>query len=64
MSSINPLSGSTNGGTQVTINGNGFSANDLVKFDTSTCNIQSATINQIVCITTKHSAQSVPVSIK
>ncbi len=61
--SINPSSGSIYGGTVVTLSGNGFKSNSVVKFDSSTCNVINATINQLICKTTSH-AQQQSVSIQ
>ena len=63
--SIDPSTGSIYGGTIVTLIGNGFKSNSLVKFDSSTCNIISANINQIICKTTSHAEQqSVSIQIE
>ena len=55
--SIDPSTGSIYGGTIVTLIGNGFKSNSVVKFDSSTCNIINSTINQIICKTTSHAEQ-------
>ena len=63
--SIYPSTGSIYGGTIVTLIGNGFKSNSVVKFDSSTCNIINATINQIICKTTSHAEQqSVSIQIE
>jgi hypothetical protein len=62
--SIDPPSGSIYGNTLVTINGNGFSKNDLVYLDNSKCKIVNFTINEIKCLTSPHSEQQVSLTIK
>jgi hypothetical protein len=62
--SINPSSGSIHGGTLVTLTGNGFSSNNVVKFDSSTCSILSVSFNELKCLTSAHAAQNAPLSIE
>ncbi|CAF0710276.1 unnamed protein product [Brachionus calyciflorus] len=65
LTSINPVSGSVNGGTKVTISGNGFSNYTAVRIGNSVCEIEKIKINEIVCLTTSHLAQnSVPIEIR
>nr|XP_054765687.1 fibrocystin-L-like [Lytechinus pictus] len=64
LDSIDPPSGSTEGGQTVTIAGNGFIAEDtLVLIDGNPCEIQSLSLSEIVCITPPHSQESVTVSV-
>ncbi|XP_041477742.1 fibrocystin-L-like isoform X1 [Lytechinus variegatus] len=63
LDSIDPSSGSTEGGQTVTIAGNGFIAEDtLVLIDGNPCEIQSLSLSEIVCITPPHLEESVTVS--
>ncbi len=62
--SVNPTSGSIEGGQEVTIVGSGFRDGDTsVEIDGSECIIQSIDLSQIVCITTSHSAEAVEVDV-
>ena len=63
IASVTPNSGSVNGGTLVTISGNGFLSNSSVNFDAASCKIISASINQITCETTAHDSQSVDINV-
>jgi len=49
ISSVTPSSGSTSGGTLVTITGTGYSSGTSVKFGSSTCTIQTVTSTTITC---------------
>ena len=49
---ISPSSGSTNGGTLVTITGNGFSPKTTVTIGNSQCNVVSVVVNKLQCFTT------------
>jgi hypothetical protein len=63
--SITPSAGSIYGGTFVTLTGNGFALNSIVKFGSSRCNIINATINHIICKTASHAEQqNVPIEIE
>ncbi|XP_048585401.1 fibrocystin-L isoform X2 [Nematostella vectensis] len=65
--SVTPNIGSIAGGTRVTIFGEGFSytaAGIAVSFGETPCVIIKATVSQIQCITTKHSAQSVDIQVQ
>ena len=63
--SLSQTSGSINGGSVITIYGNGFSSiqNTTVKIGTKFCVIQFVTSSQIQCITSANSAGSYQVSI-
>ncbi|CAF0814130.1 unnamed protein product, partial [Brachionus calyciflorus] len=61
--SITPNSGSTNGGTRVKLNGNGFSNLVQVKFGNVKCLILSVKIDEIVCESQKSTAGSQAVSV-
>lgn len=64
LDSIDPSSGSLEGGQTVTIAGNGFIANQtLVSIDDSPCEIQSLTLSQIICITPPHAEGSETVTV-
>lgn len=63
LKSITPDKGSTNGGTKVTVLGNGFSNSTIVKLGGSGCIITSYTVYKLNCITTAHSAETVSVDI-
>lgn len=64
ISSIAPNSGSIYGGTLVKINGNGFSANTSVKFDSADCKIIQLSLSSITCMTSAHAAQNTNSIIK
>jgi hypothetical protein len=49
--SITPESGSTNGGTIVTIIGNAFTNQTVVKIRNIICNLTKVEINKLTCIT-------------
>ena len=51
---ISPATGSYNGGTNLTIIGNGFTENSTIMIDTAVCNVEQVSIDQIICITTSH----------
>ena len=61
--SITPNTGSVNGGTILTINGNGFDKNTQVSIDSVKCNIISIKINELKCITKNHVAATSSFSI-
>ncbi|XP_069115224.1 fibrocystin-L-like [Argopecten irradians] len=54
ITSVNPSDGSTNGGTKVTIAGNGFGNAATVAIDGTDCPVDSVTLAQIVCTTAAH----------
>lgn len=49
--SLQPSSGSTYGGTLLTIQGNGFDQTTKVNFGSSSCSIRSVKINRLTCVT-------------
>lgn len=53
---ISPSTGSINGGTKLTISGNGFDSTTVVLIDQVKCNLVSFTVNTFVCLTGPHSA--------
>lgn len=55
LSGISPSSGSINGGTLISLTGNGFSTLSVVSIDSKPCNVTQASINQLDCITTPDS---------
>ena len=63
VNSISPSGGSINGGTQVTISGNGFDSidNTLVVFGSSPCQITSVSVTSLTCITSSSAAGQVNV---
>eukprot|EP00698_Gefionella_okellyi_P011072 TRINITY_DN2904_c0_g2_i1.p1 TRINITY_DN2904_c0_g2~~TRINITY_DN2904_c0_g2_i1.p1 ORF type:complete len:3969 (+),score=910.30 TRINITY_DN2904_c0_g2_i1:483-12389(+) len=56
ISNVSPNVGSTNGGTVLTIDGEGFQASNLVTIFFLKCKVQSVTWTRIVCITAAHDA--------
>ena len=62
--SITPNSGSINGGTVLTIVGNGFDESSQVTLDTANCRVLSKSIDKLTCETTAHSTGTVSYSIK
>ena len=61
---ISPSSGSTNGGTLVTITGNGFSPKTTVKIGNSQCNVVSVEVNKLQCFTTSRAEGDYSVIIR
>lgn len=62
--SISPSNGSINGGTVLTIVGNGFDETTQVLVHTAKCNILSKSIEMLTCETTAHTSGSVSYSIQ
>ena len=66
--SIQPSSGSLNGGTLVTIEANGMKLNDTsIKIGGSACNLVSVSVSQATCVTTSYASttlQTVSVQIR
>nr|XP_018672072.2 fibrocystin-L-like [Ciona intestinalis] len=63
--SLTPSNGSTNGGTKLTITGNGFVSSDVsVKIDGTECPITSSDFGTIICTPAAHSAAMVPVNVR
>jgi hypothetical protein len=64
--SLSQTAGSTNGGSLLTIDGNGFSSmqNTTVKIGNNECVIQSLTQSKITCIIPSNSAGNYSVAIK
>ncbi|XP_069121982.1 fibrocystin-L-like [Argopecten irradians] len=58
ITSVTPSAGSTNGGTKVTIAGNGFGNAATVAIDGTDCPVDAVTLSQIVCTTAAHTAAS------
>ncbi|CAF0756351.1 unnamed protein product [Brachionus calyciflorus] len=58
VTSITPTSGSINGGTKVTIIGNGFSNSSIVSIGGSVCQRLSFSINEMQCLTSSHAAEN------
>ncbi|XP_021347967.1 fibrocystin-L-like [Mizuhopecten yessoensis] len=56
ITSVSPTAGSTNGGTDVTIMGNGFEQGSVVNIDGTKCPLTSVSLSQIVCTTAAHAA--------
>ncbi|XP_053372863.1 fibrocystin-L-like [Mercenaria mercenaria] len=64
ITTVTPSSGSVNGETVITIQGNGFVENDTaVTIDGTSCDIISTTLSEVICETRPHAAASVSVSI-
>ena len=65
LASISPSAGSTEGGTTVTLSGNGFTDADgtTVLVDGATCAIDSITASQVTCTTPAHAAGVVSVTV-
>lgn len=61
---ISPSSGSTNGGTLVTITGNGFSSKTTVTIGNSQCNVVSVEVNKLQCFTTAKAEGEYSVTIR
>lgn len=60
---ITPGSGSTFGGTILTLTGNGFSKTTQVLIDTVKCSLISIKVNELKCVTGSHSASTSSFSI-
>ncbi|XP_021354106.1 fibrocystin-L-like [Mizuhopecten yessoensis] len=56
ITSVSPAAGSTNGGTDVTITGNGFDQGSSVTIDGASCPVTSVSLSQIVFTTAAHGA--------
>ena len=54
LKSVDPTSGSTKGGTVLTLTGNGFTADTIIKIDAAVCSVTSASIDKLTCITSAH----------
>ena len=54
LKSVDPTSGSTKGGTVLSLIGNGFTIDTSIKIDTVVCTVTSASIDEITCITSAH----------
>jgi hypothetical protein len=64
ISGINPPSGSLFGGTNITIQGNGFAVNKTtVVIDGSECKIISVSLSEVVCTTKPHAIADVSVEV-
>lgn len=63
VTSIDPISGSNNGGTLVKIKGNGFTVGSVVNIGQSICKVKNVQINEIECETQANAAQTVNVSV-
>ena len=61
--SISPSTGSVNGGTVLTISGNGFDDSTQVLLHTVACVVTSRAINSINCVTGAHAAATVNYTI-
>ena len=64
LTAISPDSGSLNGGTTVTIAGNGFSSQTVVNIGNKPCNVIDVEINQIKCVSTANTEGNYSVSIR
>jgi len=64
ISSISPLTGSSNGNETLTISGSDFEAGATVSVDGLPCSITSLTIDKIECLTPPHSAGTVAIRVK
>ena len=64
LDAVNPTEGGTNGGTRITITGNGFKVDDTsVQIGSSDCPLDSVMPNQIVCTTPSHAETSEKVTV-
>ena len=63
VTSFTPTTGSTNGGTTVTITGTGFAGASSVKFGSTTAASYSVTATTITAVTAAHAAGTVAVSV-
>ena len=63
INSIVPTSGSTNGGTVLKIQGNGFINGSIVQLGESLCIVKKFKVNQIECETQANSAQKINVTV-
>ena len=62
--SVTPSIGSLNGGSFLTIIGNGFTTSTSVLIGLSNCSITQVTLDQLVCMTSSHAAGIVNFMIK
>ena len=64
LDAVNPTEGGTNGGTKITITGNGFKVDDTsVQVGSSDCPVDSVITNQIVCTTPSNAETSEKVTV-
>ena len=63
VASISPTHGSTQGGTDITISGDGFLGSVSVAIDTVQCSVKSLAYYEIICTTSKGWAFSAPVKV-
>ena len=63
VSSIAPTSGSVNGGTLLTVSGNGFTKETSVRLDNAICTVVTASVDSLTCLTSAHSSQSVSLTV-
>ena len=61
---ISPAIGSINGGSLLTISGNGFTLNTTVLIGSSVCNVTYVSLDQLICITSPHGPGTVSFVIK
>ena len=62
--SVTPSIGSLNGGSFLTIIGNGFTPSTSVLIGSSNCTLTQVTLDQLVCMTSSHAAGIVNFMIK
>jgi hypothetical protein len=63
ISGLSSSDGSTNGGSQLTINGNGFVSGTTVSIDGSACAVTEVNLNNVTCTTPAHAAGAVTVAV-
>lgn len=63
ITSLSSAEGSTNGGSELTIEGNGFVAGTTVSIDGSACVVTQVNLNNVTCTTPAHAAGAVTVTV-
>ncbi|CAD5116834.1 DgyrCDS5681 [Dimorphilus gyrociliatus] len=63
LDSVNPTTGSANGGTIITLIGNGFSADISIRIAGQDCVLKSRTLSRVTCVTPPFIAMTVTIKI-
>lgn len=63
ITSLSSTEGSTNGGSELTIEGNGFISGTTVSIDGSDCVVTEVNLNNVTCTTPAHAAGAVKVTV-
>lgn len=64
LKSINPSSGSINGGTVLTLTGNGFTTGTSIRLGTAACTVINAALDALTCLTSDHADGSASLTVR